>query len=62
MKVDGSRPHIARWQDQSGQAMVEYILVVVLAVVSLILVSEALTRSVLAYFQMQAVWISLPIL
>jgi hypothetical protein len=42
--------------------MVEYILVVVLAVVSLILVSEALTESVLAYFQMQAVWISLPIM
>ncbi len=42
--------------------MVEYILVVAIAVVSLILVLQALTISVLRYFEMQAIWISLPIL
>ena len=40
----------------------EYILVVAIAVVGLILVTEALTKSVLAYFTMQAMWISLPIM
>ncbi len=42
--------------------MVEYILVVVFAVISLIVVTDVLVRSVLTYFQMQAVWISLPLL
>ncbi|MDP7112247.1 MAG: hypothetical protein QGH45_09795 [Myxococcota bacterium] len=51
-----------RRRDESGQAMTEYILVVAIAVVGLILVSNALTRSVLAYFTMQALWISLPIM
>ena len=47
---------------ESGQAMVEYILVVAIAVIGLILVLQALTISVLRYYEMQSIWISLPIL
>jgi Flp pilus assembly pilin Flp len=59
---DATERRPVRRRDESGQAMTEYILVVAIAVVGLILVSNALTRSVLAYFTMQALWISLPIM
>ena len=62
MQQDGPAQRRVRRRNQSGQAMVEYILVVSIAVVGLILVTEALTKSVLAYFTMQALWISLPIM
>lgn len=56
------KPQRAPGRGESGQAMVEYILVVAIAIVGLILVLQALTISVLQYFEMQAIWISLPIL
>ena len=62
MGQDGPEQRRVSRRNQSGQAMLEYILVVAIAVVGLILVTEALTKSVLAYFTMQALWISLPIM
>ncbi len=56
------RPRLPRLTDESGQAMTEYILVVGIAIVGLILVLQALTLSVLEYYEMQAIWISLPIM
>ncbi len=47
---------------ESGQAMVEYILVVAVAMVGLLIVLDALVRSALQYYEMQAIWISLPII
>jgi hypothetical protein len=47
---------------ESGQAMVEYILVVGVAMVGLLIVLDALVRSALQYYEMQAIWISLPIM
>ena len=55
-------PLLARLRGESGQGMLEYILVVAVAVVGLILVLQALTLSVLEYYEMQAIWISLPIM
>jgi Flp pilus assembly pilin Flp len=57
-----NRLRFPRLTDESGQAMTEYILVVGIAVVGLILVLQALTLSVLEYYEMQAIWISLPIM
>jgi len=42
--------------------MVEYILVVGVAMVGLLIVLNALVRSALQYYEMQAFWISLPIM
>lgn len=56
------RSRFPRLSEESGQAMTEYILVVGIAVVGLILVLQALTLSVLEYYEMQAIWISLPIM
>jgi hypothetical protein len=47
---------------ESGQAMVEYIMVVGVAMVGLLIVLDALVRSALQYYEMQAIWISLPIM
>ena len=53
---------IAHLGDESGQGMLEYILVVVFAVVSLLIVLGMLLQTTLGYYEMQAIWISLPIM
>jgi len=61
--VSGCRQKwIARLGDESGQGMLEYILVVVFAVVSLLIVLGMLLQTTLGYYEMQAIWISLPIM
>ena len=49
-------------RSEGGQAMLEYILVVVMSAVAIILVVATLTSTVFDYYQMQAIWTSLPLL
>lgn len=62
MDIERVRRGIAHLGDESGQGMLEYILVVVFAVVSLLIILGMLLQTTLGYYEMQAIWISLPIM
>ncbi len=47
---------------ESGQTLLEYILVVVMTTVAIIAVVGTLTKVIFDYYQMQAIWTSLPII
>jgi len=62
MDYDHVRGWLTRLGDESGQGMLEYVLVLLFAVVSLLIVLGMLLQTTLGYYEMQAIWISLPIM
>lgn len=50
------------WADQSGQAMLEYVLVVIFSTIGILLIIATVVRTLLDYYQMQAIWTSLPLI
>lgn len=47
---------------ESGQALLEYVLAVVMSTVAILLIVAAVTRTLLEYYEMQAIWTSLPLI